>query len=296
MDISMLREHFSCSRQIGTGDDFCMFDIRPIENVRTIDHPCRINAVMMLYCIKGKVSLSINLNEYEIQENNLILCTPGNIVKVTDIPDGDIRSHHYVLLAMSQDFASQLRVDFKSMINERIPFLDTPVITLADNIRTLLMDYFALIAKVLKSDLTLSETALRNLITSMMCIAVGEWSDKVNSMSLDVRKNTSRNRIVFEQFIRLVTEHYTSYRNVGFYADKLCLTPKYLSKLIKSYSGKSAPDWIDSYVILEAKNLLKYSDMSIKEIVFRLNFPNQSVFYKFFKARTGMTPSIYRNS
>jgi AraC-like DNA-binding protein len=86
------------------------------------------------------------------------------------------------------------------------------------------------------------------------------------------------------------------YRNVGFYADKLCLTPKYLSKLIKTTSGKSAPEWIDSYVILEAKNLLKYSDIAIKEIVYRLNFPNQSVFYKFFKARTGMTPSEYRNS
>ena len=66
--------------------------------------------------------------------------------------------------------------------------------------------------------------------------------------------------------------------------------------IAKTASGRSAPEWIDSYVILEAKNLLKYSDITIKEIVYRLNFPNQSVFYKFFKARTGMTPSEYRNS
>ena len=92
------------------------------------------------------------------------------------------------------------------------------------------------------------------------------------------------------------TEYHTKYRNVGFYADKLCLTPKYLSKLIKTATGRSAPEWIDSYVILEAKNLLKYSGTTIKEIVFKLNFPNQSVFYKFFKARTGMTPTEYRNS
>ncbi len=83
---------------------------------------------------------------------------------------------------------------------------------------------------------------------------------------------------------------------VGFYADKLCLTPKYLSKLIRNATGRSAPEWIDAYVILEAKNMLKYSNATIKEIVFRLNFPNQSVFYKFFKARTGMTPTEYRNS
>jgi len=73
------------------------------------------------------------------------------------------------------------------------------------------------------------------------------------------------------------------------------LTPKYLSKLVKTASGRSAPDWIDSFVILEAKNLLKYSDIPIKEVVYRLHFPNPSVFHKFFKAHTGMTPSEYRN-
>jgi AraC-like DNA-binding protein len=82
---------------------------------------------------------------------------------------------------------------------------------------------------------------------------------------------------------------------MAFYATNLGLTPKYLSKLIKQASGRSAPEWIDSFVILEAKNMLKYTDNSIKEIVYKLHFPNPSVFYKFFKAHTGMTPSQYRN-
>ena len=73
-------------------------------------------------------------------------------------------------------------------------------------------------------------------------------------------------------------------------------TPKYLSKLVKSASGKSAHEWIDSFVILEAKNMLKYSGMSIKSIVWELNFPNQTTFYRFFKTQTGMTPSEYRKS
>ena len=100
---------------------------------------------------------------------------------------------------------------------------------------------------------------------------------------------------IFERFIGLVSEYHTSERGMAFYADKMCLTPKYLSKLIKQASGRSAPDWIDSFVILEAKNMLNFSDMAIKEIVYKLHFPNQSVFYKFFKAHTGMTPTEYRN-
>ena len=81
-----------------------------------------------------------------------------------------------------------------------------------------------------------------------------------------------------------------------YYAERLCLTPKYLSKVIKQVSGRSAPEWIDAFVVLEAKNMLRYSDMAIKEIVYTLHFPNQSVFYKFFKSHTGQTPSEYRRS
>jgi AraC-like DNA-binding protein len=102
--------------------------------------------------------------------------------------------------------------------------------------------------------------------------------------------------VLADRFVNLVSEYFAQYRNVGFYADKLCMTPKYLSRVVREVTGRSAPEWIDSYVILEAKNLLKYSGLPIKEVVFKLNFPNQSVFYKFFKARTGMTPSEYRNS
>ena len=104
-----------------------------------------------------------------------------------------------------------------------------------------------------------------------------------------------RLKMLFDNFMSLVSEYHASERGMSFYANRLGLTPKYLSKLIRQYSGRPAPDWIDSFVILEAKSLLKYSGDSIKEIVYKLNFPNPSVFYKYFKAHTGMTPTEYRN-
>ncbi len=64
--------------------------------------------------------------------------------------------------------------------------------------------------------------------------------------------------------------------------------------MVKQASGRSGPEWIDAFVILEAKNLLKYTDKPVKEIVWQLNFPNPSVFNKFFKLHTGQTPSEYR--
>ena len=105
-----------------------------------------------------------------------------------------------------------------------------------------------------------------------------------------------RSKAILEDFLTLVRDNHNKERNLSFYADKLYLTPKYLSKLVKSVSGKSAHEWIDSFVILEAKNMLKYSGMSIKSIVWELNFPNQTTFYRFFKTQTGMTPSEYRKN
>ena len=82
--------------------------------------------------------------------------------------------------------------------------------------------------------------------------------------------------------------------DIGFYARQLCITPKYLTTLIKRISGQSVSEWIDNYVILEAKTLLKYSTMSIQEIAYYLNFPNQSFFGSYFKRNTGMSPSQYK--
>ena len=72
------------------------------------------------------------------------------------------------------------------------------------------------------------------------------------------------------------------------------LTPKHLSRVVRVYSGKSVHQWIDDFVVLEIKNLLKYSDMSIQQISYELNFPNPSFMGQYFKRITGKTPGEYR--
>lgn len=97
-------------------------------------------------------------------------------------------------------------------------------------------------------------------------------------------------------FLSLAKEHYKEQRGVKFYADKLCITPKYLSFLIKERSGKSCNEWIDDYVVLEAKALLKSTNMTIQQIADELNFPSQSFFGKYFKRIVELSPKEYRNS
>lgn len=95
-------------------------------------------------------------------------------------------------------------------------------------------------------------------------------------------------------FFCLIMQHYREHKDVAFYADKLCITSKYLSMVIKEVSGKTAKDWIVEYAILEIKAMLKNSTMNIQEISIKTNFANQSSLGRFFRKHTGMTLTEYR--
>ncbi len=101
---------------------------------------------------------------------------------------------------------------------------------------------------------------------------------------------------MFSQFIKALSKNYQTERTVAAYADMLFLTPKHLSGVIKEVSGKTPGEWIDQRVILEAKALLKSSDMNIQQIAEQLHFTNQSFFGKYFRHHVGMSPKEYRRS
>lgn len=111
-----------------------------------------------------------------------------------------------------------------------------------------------------------------------------------------------KNEIVTNQgrmanrFLSLVQENYKKERFLEFYASKLDITPKHLSRSIKAQTGFTAVEWIERFVILEAKVLLKSTNLNIQQIADELNFPSQSFFGKYFKKYTGMSPKEFRNS
>ena len=259
-----------------------------------MNHPCRFDGYMFLYCVKGRLKMNVNLTEFEISEGMVYMNVPGNIIRVNEIVDTPQEEVRFLCLAMSKEFSQGLVVEGNKLFNEGVSILEKPIILLNENEVELAANLTRHMVALLKSGIPYVKEAVMSSVSSLLCVFMGAWAASTED-SKDESVST-RSKVTYEKFMKLVSEYHTQYRNVGFYAEQLCLTPKYLSKLIKNATGRSAPEWIDSYVILEAKNLLKYSGITIKEIVYKLNFPNQSVFYKFFKARTGMTPTEYRNS
>lgn len=276
-------------------DDLFIAEMHYESKMDIIEYPCRFHGYMAFFCIKGEFEVEINLKKFTIRKDSMFIYTPGNIVRVTNIDPREKESVHFVVVAISEDLMSSTRFDFSKLYNESLRLLESPCVVINENERGLYRKYFDLIQEVSKMRMPNMRESVAALISSIFYLMGAMWTDRLTA----AKKNggdemSTRSKIVLEDFLLLVRDYHTKERSLSFYADKLYLTPKYLSKLIKSVSGKSAHEWIDSFVILEAKNLLKYSDMSIKSIVYELNFPNQTTFYRFFKTKTGMTPSEYR--
>ena len=92
-------------------------------------------------------------------------------------------------------------------------------------------------------------------------------------------------RQIYDSFIKEIQKNYTKERSISYYADLLCITPKYLSQVVRKVSGRFAGDWINDFVILEAKALLKSRKYTIQQVADMLNFANQSFFGKYFSEK-----------
>lgn len=264
--------------------------------LRMLQYPVRFDGYIIFYLKKGHFSVDVNLHTFEVREHSLMINVPGNIVKVSQYDEAHIDQLDLVFVLISKEFMSGIQFDFGKVFQDGLNLLHNPCIILDDFQMAVANDYMNLARKLIGAPLTYKRETIGSLLTSLTYLAADVWSKQVDeARKLALDPHATRSNQVFEHFLTLVSEHHNTERGVAFYADKLCLTPKYLSKLVKTASGRSAPDWIDSFVILEAKNLLKYSDLPIKEVVYRLHFPNPSVFHKFFKAHTGLTPMQYRN-
>ena len=110
------------------------------------------------------------------------------------------------------------------------------------------------------------------------------------------RSSQSREQRLFTDFTRLVSQYATQHHTLDFYASQLCLTPRYLSAIIKQVSGKSAKQWIDDTLVTHIKIDLRHTDKSMATIAEEMNFPNPSFLTKFFKRKTGITPSQFQHS
>lgn len=252
--------------------------------------PSRLNALIIGVGTEGETSLTSNLQEFRLKKDSLFIFSPKHILQVQS--NNRFKAH---LIVIAPDFLKRINIATKRMMPLFLQFGSLPCMELTQAESQSLRSFISMVEQELKgSETDFSSEIIGGLIAATI-YKVGDILTHYLTEHPEVDSPIhNRAEEYFRQFTELLGEHYKHERSVGFYARQLCITPKYLTTLIKRISGKSVSEWIDNYVILEAKTLLKYSNMSVQEIAYYLNFPNQSFFGSYFKRNAGMSPSQYK--
>lgn len=251
--------------------------------------PIRLDAMMMCLCLSGTANIKIDLQSYEVTPNCLFVLSPKNFLSEY-VSTPDFRAKAVVCSRQILELILPKLTEFLPLMMNH-PISTMAVLEVQDSRN--LQDYFNLLA----SRITMKETPYKKQkVTSILQSFFFEIIEIQHKKEGQTSLKKSRKEQIMARFIISVSENFREHREVAFYANELCITPKHLSSVVKEISGRPAGDWIDQYVIMEAKVLLRTTDHTVQQISLLLNFPNQSFFGKYFKHIAGMSPSAYRNS
>lgn len=232
--------------------------------------PYRIGEGRVMRITAGRATSIINLEKVELHEGLLAVVPKGSIFEIIDIDnDFNIEMFSY------QDFPDEDLFTHSTILN-----LSTEEWLLAG-------EYFQLIWHEVNRRYVVVST-IHHLQAALLTDLKAIYNNDNENRKMSHRET------ILHDFIDLVNKHGLKEHSQKFYADRLCITPSYLGFVVKQTSGETVMTWIERNITMHAKSMLKYSDKMVFEIADELNFANPSVFTKFFKRHTGLTPKEYR--
>lgn len=244
----------------------------------------------VLFCRSGQAQVTVNNIHGQVRRNTLILILPGTMVLLEN------RSEDFKMAycTFSRELFSEagFRLDpafFHFLVDNPISY---PTHSRVEGAEMWLQ--MAAYTYQDKENI-FRNTIIRNRLQNML-LEIYDKMQRFRETQPLPRAVTGRRTELFHRFVALVHEHCSRQREVSFYADKLCVSGRYLSSIINSITGSSPKEIIDYSVVLELKMLLKSTELSVQEIAYRLNFPDQSYLGRYFKKHTGKSPSEYRNT
>lgn len=261
----------------------------PLEQLPQNDFPVQAGMSMVLFCLQGELHVRISLKEYTLRPDMFCVIITGMIFEVLSISN-DFRGF---MIATRTNFmpvtekTTQVMSFYKCLQSRHCFVLEEKEVMAFVGV------YHSIKATLQELDhpyrIPMLQSYVQILYYRMLPIVLKEEESRS-------KYSHTRQEEIFQRFIGEVEKHYRKERSVKFYADLLCISPKYLSTVIYKISQQLAGEWIDAYVILEAKTLLKSGRLTTQQISEQLNFSNQSFFGKFFKRCAGMSPKEYINS
>lgn len=261
------------------------------DRKRRIDFPMRTKDVIFVYVVSGEVELDINLSPIKANAGQVLTIMPNSVFQFCS--DRNHQDMKYFSFSMNV----QMFADLLEALNLHMPLIDRYSRHYQTSVDEETLQMSLEMYRTIQKELCAPEYRARDMVVQRLCeIMFLKCGSRLRtSMEPDVYHGTPKRKIqIYRDFLNMLDADYRTHREIYYYAEKLCITPKYLSTVVKEVSGKHASRWIDDFVAMEARVLLRQEKMSIREISDYLNFPTQSMFGRFFKKNTGCTPRDYR--
>lgn len=247
----------------------------------------RLNFILMAMCKKGKAQYSIDTRQQVVKPGDLMFVSERHVIDNYEAsPDFEC-----LCIMLTTEYYHGFVQDVKNVSSLLLFSMNNPVVPLTNKEIQVFTNYFETIREKMADT---SHHYRSPLIKALLLAMFYDMSNVIYRVERQGNRKHTRAEAIFAHFIRLLEDNFRTQHRVSWYAEQLCITPKYLSEIVKKISLRTPNEWIDSYVILEARVLLKNTTKSIKEITDELNFPNQSFLGKYFKEHVGVSPSEYR--
>lgn len=273
-------------KTLSLDSDVVMLECGP--TTESDQEPVRIEAMIIMLVGRGTAHISIDLMDYELGPGSIAVIQPKNLVHAFRTSE----DFHGGVLAYSRESLEAILPRLSELTPLLMSRRTEPVTQLTPEQADVIAELFLLITRKIQNPSPFRRQKVLCLLQSIMY----ELLDFSNPAEDLPRMRRTRREELMARFILAVSENFRTERSVSAYAEMLSITPKHLSAVVKETSGLTAGQWIENYTIMEAKVLLRTTDLSIQQIAAELNFPNQSFFGKYFKHQAGISPSRYRQS
>lgn len=267
-------------------EDFWLLESADPTMFQSLSEPVKFEATTWIIVNQGSAKCDINLVSYDVQAPCVVIVRGSQIMQPTFIS----RDFRASVLVMSKRFRENLFL-FMNATPLYTLMSRHPVASIPENLMPKFREFVTSLREIIsrKDNPYASQALLFTMVSFQfryMYLCYESFKDEI----------VSRQGRMSDRFLQLVQDNFRQQRFLEFYASKMEITPKHLSRTIKAQTGFTAVEWIERFVILEAKVLLKSSNLNIQQIADELNFPSQSFFGKYFKKFTGMSPKEFRNS
>ena len=266
-------------------DDLVLLD--QLNNISIPHEARRMNFILIALCTKGQVEYSLDTQSHTVRPGELLVISERHVVNnYASSPDFE-----GLAMILSVDFFREVINDVADLSTVFLLARSKPVMALSEHEMRIFTNYFYTIKDRIES---VNNHFRKALVRTLLLALLYDMSNVVYQFQQTTDQRLKRGDIIFTRFIKMVEEYCGRERRVSWYAGQLGITPKYLSETVKEVSRRTPNEWIDNYVIVELRVLLKNTTKSIKQITEEMHFPNQSFLGKYFKEHVGVSPSEYR--